>query len=82
MGMNSYPNVTTTPAPARDLLIELADRIRMEYLEMPDLALTGAQVRRLWSLDADLCGALLDQLVTERFLARSSTGAYVRRRSQ
>ena len=62
--------------PPRDLL----HRIRMEYLEMPGLALTGDQARRLWNLESALCDAVLTTLVGEQFLAKSQDGAYRRPR--
>ena len=62
------------PTPPR----ELVDRIRMDYVEMPGLALTGPQARRLWNLDGGLCDAVLVMLVRERFLARQRSGAYIR----
>ncbi len=52
--------------------------IQAEYLEIPGLHLTRAQVRRLWSLDDLTCDALLSALVEGSFLRRTRTGAYVR----
>ena len=52
--------------------------IRLEYLEMPGMALTYEQARRLWSLPADLCQSALDDLLSSRFLTRTTEGAYVR----
>ena len=52
--------------------------IRSEYLEMPDLRLTRAQVERLWGLDTLGCEALLEALVETEFLKRTGEGAYVR----
>ena len=52
--------------------------IRAEYHEMPCLHLTKPQVGRLWNLDATTCEAVLEALETDRFLRRTSTGAYVR----
>jgi hypothetical protein len=49
-----------------------------EFLEMPGLRLTEAQVRRLWGLDAASCDALLGTLVTEKFLFRTRDGAFMR----
>jgi len=57
----------------------LASRIRGEYLEMPGLSLTCAQACRLWQLDDATCRAVLRQLVTEGFLARTASGAFVAR---
>jgi hypothetical protein len=52
--------------------------VRAEYDEMPGLHLTREQVRRLWSLDAPTCDALLEALVQAQFLRRTSNDAYVR----
>jgi len=64
-----YPASTT---------LELTRLIRSEYLEIPGLNLTEAQVRRLWNLDADVCDSLLNALVSGGFLRRTASGAYVR----
>jgi len=56
----------------------LALRIRREYEEMPGLLLTLQQASRLWGLPPELCGALLDRLVRERFLVRTNAGNFVR----
>ena len=58
----------------RDMLI----RIRAEYKEMPGLNLRRDQARRLWDLDENVCGELLDALVESRFLHRRDDGRYVR----
>ncbi len=57
----------------------LLHRVRMEYLEMPGLALTIKQASRLWNLDASLCDRVLTELVREQFLARAPAGAFLRR---
>ena len=56
---------------------DLIDRIRMEYLEMPGLALTRLQARRLWNFDPLLCEAILAALVSERFLLQSTDGTFL-----
>jgi len=43
-------------------------RIRMEYMEWPNLALTQGQARRLWNLPPPLCEAALSKLVIDGFL--------------
>lgn len=53
-------------------------RIRMEYLEMPDLKLTVQQARRLFALPVELCDPALDALVLAGFLARTPDGAFLR----
>jgi hypothetical protein len=57
---------------------EILWRVQGEFLEMPGLRLTEAQVRRLWGLDAATCAALLDALVTAKFLFRTRDGAVMR----
>lgn len=53
-------------------------RIAAEYLEMPGLQLTAAQVERLCGLDAATCATALATLVDLRFLKLTPTGCYVR----
>lgn len=57
---------------------ELLNRICGEYREMPGLGLKREQARRLWNLDEEVCGDLLDALVKARFLRRNPDGRYVR----
>ena len=57
---------------------ELIGRIRGEFLEMPGLGLKREQARRLWHVDDEFCGEILDFLVKSRFLCRRSDGRYVR----
>ena len=52
--------------------------IRAEYLEIPGLRLTKAQVERLWGLDSVTSEALLAALVDVKFLRRTVHDAYVR----
>jgi hypothetical protein len=70
------PPIMPTPA---SYLTDLLDRMRMEYVEMPDLVLTGRQARRLWNLDAELCDMALAVLVHEEFLRQRKDGAFLRR---
>jgi hypothetical protein len=53
-------------------------RIRGEFIEMPGLCLTFKQAQRLWALDGDTCANVLEGLLTEGFLRRTSTGVYLR----
>ena len=55
----------------------LAARVRGEYREMPGLRLTLSQASRLWQLDRATCESLLQSLVSEGFLLRTPSGAYV-----
>ena len=54
-------------------------RIQTEYIEMPDLKLTVAQVRRLCGLRADVCEAAVRVLVANGFLCEAANGALLRR---
>jgi hypothetical protein len=55
----------------------LVARIRGEYREMPGLRLTVAQACRLWQIDAPACEAVLHELITDGFLARTQDGAFI-----
>jgi hypothetical protein len=57
---------------------EMINRICGEFLEMPGLGLKREQARRLWHVDDEFCGQILDFLVESRFLFRRSDGRYVR----
>jgi hypothetical protein len=55
----------------------LLQRVRAEYQEMSSLSLTPAQAQRLFGLDPTVCGAVLEVLLSERFLTKTSTGMFV-----
>jgi hypothetical protein len=52
----------------------VCDQIRAEYLEMPGLCLTTAQVQRRWSLNAVLSQAALSRLVDAGVLRNTRRG--------
>ena len=52
--------------------------IQLEFEEMPGLALTAEQARRLWALDPGVCRKVLADLVSAGYLDVSDTGHYVR----
>lgn len=54
-------------------------RIRIEYIEMPDLKLTRAQARRLWNLPQEVCDTALARLVGSGFLGLTADGQFLRR---
>lgn len=54
-------------------------RIQVEYIEMPDLKLTMAQIRRLCDLPQDVCEAAILALEQAGFLWRAPDGRFVRR---
>jgi hypothetical protein len=53
-------------------------RIRAEYVEMPAMRLTPAQLERLSGVDTTVCKAVLDDLVRAGFLRVGDDGRYVR----
>ena len=57
---------------------EWLELIRAEYMEIPDLTLSKAQIRRFWGLDPFTCDALIDALIADGFLKRTSGHFYVR----
>jgi len=54
-------------------------RIQIEFIEMPHLALTLAQVHHQCDLPEDICEAALASLVAGGFLARTGDGSFLRR---
>ena len=54
------------------------ERIRAEFLEMPGMKLRMEQVQRLCGIDASMCKAVMDALVSAQFLCLKSDGTYVR----
>ena len=54
------------------------ERLRAEYLEMPGLRLSVAQVERLCGVDCTVCQAVLDALVDARVLRVNPDGTYAR----
>jgi hypothetical protein len=63
------------------LLAAWMDRVRSEYLEMPELTLTRCQMQRMWLLDPWLCDAVVDGLVASGFLRRRPDNSYGRVRN-
>ena len=57
---------------------QLFERIRAEFLEMPGMRLTPAQVERLAGEDRAICQSVLDDLVRAGFLRASENGSYGR----
>ena len=55
---------------------QIIDRLRSEFLEMPGLRLTAAQVQRFCGIDPGLCQTVLDALVDSNFLRKGSDGSY------
>ena len=51
--------------------------VRSEYLEMPVLRLTRAQMQRLWGFDQPTCDDILDALVSVNFLKRTARDEYI-----
>jgi hypothetical protein len=62
--------------------VDLVQRMRGEYLEMPGLSLTEQQAARLCGLRPRQCREVLNRLVGEGFLQQTRNGRYVRRDGQ
>jgi hypothetical protein len=60
------------------LLAERLRVVRAEYLEVPGMQLTKAEIQRLWGLDAQTCNALVGTLVASRFLRLTRHDRYAR----
>ena len=58
-------------------IVEWLRLIEAEYKEMPGLSLSKAQMQRLWGLEAFVCDALVDALVTARVLEPTVRNTYV-----
>ena len=58
--------------------LQLLERIRAEYLEMPGLRLRAEQVQRLCGVERTMCQIVLDTLVETKFLSMKSDGTYAR----
>jgi len=59
-------------------LDDLLRVVRVEFDEMPGLALTADQARRLWALDPGVCRHVLGRLVDTGYLDLNDVGMYVR----
>ena len=56
----------------------LLERLRAEFLEMPDMRLRIEQVQRFCGIEQTMCRLVLDALVKANFLCLNSDGTYVR----
>jgi hypothetical protein len=66
--------MATPCRPISDLLL----LVFAEYLEIPDLRLTLAQIKRLWEIDTATAETLMTALTDARLLQKTRTHAYVR----
>jgi hypothetical protein len=58
--------------------INLLNRVRGEFIEMPGLRLKIDQAQRLWHLDRAMCESVLTSLVDAKFLGRFDDDLYAR----
>ena len=58
--------------------VRLVERVLGEYREMPGLALTIVQARRLWGCDAVTCQRIVDVLVEGHVLRWTRDGRLIR----
>ena len=57
---------------------QVLQRICAEYVEMPGLRLSRKQAQRLWGLDEEACGQILEFLVKTGFLKLAAPDTYGR----
>jgi len=57
----------------------VVDRVRMDFMETPELELTLPQAVRLWTLGMDDCRFVIDALVDAGFLAWTAKRTVVRK---
>ena len=75
MERTAPPQTETSIVRTHDVVLE---RLRAEFMEMPGLRLTSAQVQRLCGVERIVCQVVLDELVKAKFLCRKPDGAYAR----
>ena len=56
----------------------VAERIRAEFNEMPELMLTPAQASRFFGLDQEMTQSVIDRLVGAEYLRRTRDGSLVK----
>lgn len=56
----------------------VVDRVRLDFMEMPEMELTLPQAVRLWSLGMDDCRYVIDSLVDAGFLSWTPKRTIVR----
>lgn len=57
---------------------DVVARVRAEYIELPTLRLTEAQLQRLFNLDDTTCAAVLEDLCASGFLCKDKFLRYGR----
>ena len=57
---------------------DVIERLRGEFVEMPDLHRSSEQVERLCGIEHTMCQSVLDALVDAKFLCRKPGGVYAR----
>ena len=57
---------------------QMLQRICAEYVEMPGMRLSRKQAQRLWGLDEEACGQILEFLVKTGFLKLAGPDTYGR----
>ena len=65
-------------SPVQTTVADWLQIIRGEFAEVPGLHLTRQQFQRLWGLDPLTCDVLVDRLIADGFLRRTSANVYVR----
>ena len=58
--------------------LNLLNRVRSEFIEMPGMRLRIDQAQRLWNPDRAICESILRSLVEAKFLGRFEDDLYAR----
>jgi len=58
--------------------VNLLNRVRAEFIEMPGLRLRVEQAQRLWNLERGTCEMVLASLVESKFLTQLPDHGYSR----
>jgi hypothetical protein len=72
------PEICTTYVFRKTVEADLRSHIQAEFRDLPGLRLSVEQGERLWSVDHDLCGRVLDELVVAGFLRRDNNHLFAR----
>ena len=65
----------------RSPLVHLVQRIRAEFEESPDLAITVREGARFWVINSETCTRVLTELHDTGYLEKAADGRYKRRRT-
>ena len=77
-GINERELLSNTMAMRTSLQQQVLNRIRAEFIEMPDMKLTIEEIQRLCDVNRSLCETAIESLVQAHFLCVTSDRRYTR----